>query len=71
VIATCQVPKILKDNEMIKDVRVVVKLKAEPIGTYHFGDVEMQEDKEEIVEVPVCFYVYCFFEFALFSFLLF
>jgi heat shock protein 4 len=53
VIATCQVPKILKDNEMTRDVKVVVKLKAEPIGTFHFAEVEMQEEKEEIVEVPI------------------
>jgi len=52
-IANCQVPKILKDNEMVRDVKVVVKLKAEPIGTIHFSDVELQEEKEEIVEVPI------------------
>jgi len=46
-IATCQVPKILKDNEMTRDAKVVVKLKAEPIGTFHFAEVEMQEEKEE------------------------
>lgn len=39
---------------MIRDVKVVVKLKAEPIGTFFFAEVEMQEEKEEIVEVPVC-----------------
>jgi heat shock protein 4 len=53
VIATCQVPKILKDNEMTRDAKVVVKLKAEPIGTFHFAEVEMQEEKEEIIEVPI------------------
>jgi len=53
VIAMCQVPKILKDNEMTRDAKVVVKLKAEPIGTFHFAEVEMQEEKEEIVEVPI------------------
>jgi len=53
VISTCQVPKILKDNEMVRDVKVVVKLRAEPIGTIHFSDVELQEEKEELVDVPV------------------
>lgn len=53
VIATCQVPKILKDNEMVRDVKVVVKLRAEPIGTLFFSDVELQEEKEELVDVLV------------------
>lgn len=60
IIASCQVPKILKDNEMIRDVKVVVKLRAEPLGTFHFADVELQEEKEEIVEVPVCDHVTLF-----------
>jgi heat shock protein 4 len=53
VIATCQVPKILKDNEMVHDAKVIVKLKAEPIGSLHFAEVEQQEEKEEIVDVLI------------------
>jgi len=49
----CQVPKILKDNEMTRDVKVVVKLKADPQGLINVSEVEYQEEKEEMVEVPI------------------
>jgi len=53
LICVCQVPKILKDNEMTRDVKVVVKLKADPQGLINVSEVEYQEEKEEMVEVPI------------------
>jgi len=52
-IATCKVAQILKSDQMIHDVKLVVKVKAEPIGTFHITEVEMLEEREDIVEVPI------------------
>jgi len=49
LISHIQVPQIIKDNSMIRDVEVRVRVKADPVGTYLFEEVEMREEKEEVV----------------------